>query len=171
MPVPAGTNPSFRQEFHGPGRTTGTMFDTILLPTDGSDHAAAAAETGIELATAHDATVHVVCVADTGPLGDLRLPGDAASAEDAIRGQAQEYVDEIVDRAAAAGLEVTGTVLEGAAAETLLEHARDIDADLIVIGSRGRGGVHRLAMGSVTDHIIRFGDVPVFVANSGADDD
>ncbi|MFB1063669.1 stress protein [Natrinema sp. CBA1119] len=147
------------------------MFDTILLPTDGSDHAEAAAETGIDLAKSHDARVHVVCVADTGPLADLRLPGDAASAEDAIHGRAQEYVDAVVNRAEAAGLEVTGTVLDGPPEEALLEYAREIDADLIVMGTRGRGGVHRMAMGSVTDHAIRFGDVPVFVANSGSNPD
>ncbi|PCR91301.1 universal stress protein [Natrinema ejinorense] len=144
------------------------MFDTILLPTDGSEHARAAAETGIELAAVHDATVHVACVADTGPLGDLRLPGDAASAEDAIRGRAQEYVDAIVERVDAAGLAVTGTVLDGPPEEALLEYAREIDADLIVMGTRGRGGVHRMALGSVTDHVIRFGDIPVFVANSAS---
>ncbi|ELZ22023.1 universal stress protein [Natrinema limicola] len=144
------------------------MFETILIPTDGSDHAEAAAETGIELATVHDATVHVACVADTGPLGDLRLPGDATSAEDAMRGRAQEHVDAIVDRAEAAGLEVTGTVLEGPPEDELLEYAREIDADVIVMGTRGRGGVHRLAMGSVTDHVVRFGEIPVLVANSGS---
>ncbi|QLG49006.1 universal stress protein [Natrinema halophilum] len=145
------------------------MFDTILIPTDGSDHAEAAAETGLELATAHDAAVHVACVADTGPLGDLRLPGDAASAEDAMRGRAQEYVDTIVDRAESADLDVTGAVLEGPPESELLEYARDVDADVVVMGTRGRGGVHRMAMGSVTDHIIRFGDIPVFVANSGVE--
>ncbi len=142
------------------------MFDTIVLPTDGSDHAEAAAETGIELATAHDAAVHVVCVADTGPLGDLRLPGEAASAEDAMRSRARESVDAVVAAAEDAGLETTGTVLDGPPAEAINEYARDVDADLVVMGTRGRGGVHRMAMGSVTDHVVRFGDVPVFVADS-----
>ncbi|MFA9426093.1 universal stress protein [Natronorubrum sp. A-ect3] len=147
------------------------MFETILIPTDGSEHAESAAETAIELATIHDATVHVVCVADTGPLGELRLPGDAASAEDAMRGQAQEYVDTIVERAEAADLEVTGAVLEGPPEHELLEYADDVGVDLIVMATRGRGGVQRMAMGSVTDHIVRFGDIPVFVANSGTESD
>ncbi|ELY52939.1 universal stress protein [Natronolimnohabitans innermongolicus] len=142
------------------------MFDTILLPTDGSDYAEAAAETGLELAATHDATVHVVSVADSGPLGDLRLPGDAASAKEAIRGRAEEYVDAVLERAEAADVDVTGTVLQGPPEHELLEYARDNDVDLIVMGTRGRGGVHRMAMGSVTDHVIRFGDIPVFVANS-----
>ena len=144
------------------------MFETILLPTDGSQHAEAAAETGLELAGVHDAAVHVVCVADTGPLSDLRLPGDAASAEDAMRQRAQESVDAIVERAEDAGLEVTGTVLEGPPEHELLEYADEVGADLVVMATRGRGGVHRMALGSVTDHVIRFGDVPVFVANSGS---
>ncbi|MXV63901.1 universal stress protein [Natronorubrum sp. JWXQ-INN-674] len=143
------------------------MFDTILLPTDGSEYAEAAADTGLELAQTHDATVHVVSVADTGPLGDLRLPGDAASAKDAMRSQAREFVDVIVERAEAADLDVTGTVLQGPPESELLEYARNNDVDLIVMGTRGRGGVHRMAMGSVTDHVIRFGDIPVFVGNSG----
>ena len=143
------------------------MFETVLIPTDGSDHAEAAAETGIELADAHDAAVHVVCVAETGPLGDLRLPGDAASAADAMRDRAQDCVDAIVTEADAAGLEVTGAVLEGTPGHELLEYAAENDVDLVVMGTRGRGGVHRMAMGSVTDHVVRFGDVPVFVATSG----
>ncbi|ELY51358.1 universal stress protein [Natronorubrum bangense] len=147
------------------------MFETILIPTDGSEHAESAAETAIELATVHNAAVHVVCVADTGPLGELRLPGDAASAEDAMRGQAQAYVDTIVERAEAADLEVTGTVLEGPPEHELLEYADDVGVDLIVMATRGRGGVQRMAMGSVTDHIVRFGDIPVFVANSGTESD
>ncbi|SER14275.1 universal stress protein [Natrinema salaciae] len=145
------------------------MFDTILIPTDGSDHADDAAETALELATIHEAAIHVACVADTGPLSELHLPGDAASAEDAMRGRAQEYVDAVVDRADAAGLDVTGTVLEGPPESELIEYADEIDADLIVMGTRGRGGVHRMAMGSVTDHVVRFGDVPVLVANSGTE--
>ncbi|ELY47538.1 universal stress protein [Natronorubrum sulfidifaciens] len=145
------------------------MFETILIPTDGSDHAEAAAETAIELATIHDAAVHVVCVADTGPLGDLRLPGDAASAEEAMRGRAQAHVDSIVERADAAGLDVTGTVLEGPPEHELLEYADEVGVDLVVMATRGRGGVQRMALGSVTDHVIRFGEIPVFVAN--ADDE
>lgn len=157
-----------KADFTAPVVLQRTMFETILLPTDGSEHADAAAETGLELAKIHDAAVHVVCVADTGPLSDLRLPGDAASAEDALREQAQAYVDAIVERAEAAGIEVTGTVLEGPPAHELLEYADDVDADLVVMATRGRGGVHRMALGSVTDHVVRFGDVPVFVANSSA---
>ena len=142
------------------------MFDTILIPTDGSEYAEAAAQKGLELAQAHSARVHVVSIADAGPLGDIRLPGDATSAEDAISGKAAEYVENIAETAAERDLEVTSAVRTGSPGEQILEAADEVDADVIVMGTRGRGGVHRMAVGSVTDHVIRFGDVPVFVADS-----
>lgn len=141
------------------------MFDAILVPTDGSDHAAAAVEDGFELATVHDAAVHVLCVADVGPLGGLRLPGDATSAEEAMLQQARGIVDDALDRAPS-DLDVTGAVREGPPESEILDYAREIDADLVVMGTRGRGGVHRMTVGSVTDHVVRFGDVPVFVTTA-----
>ncbi len=147
------------------------MFDTILIPTDGSEYAEAAARKGLELAQTHSARVHVVSVADTGPLGEIRLPGDASSAEDAMSGRATEYVDGIATKAREQDLEVTTAVRTGSPGKQILEAADEVDADVIVMGTRGRGGVHRMAVGSVTDHVVRFGDVPVFVANSGSEVD
>lgn len=143
------------------------MFETILLPTDGSEHAEKAAETGLELAKEHNAAVHIICVADTAPLGYLRLPGDAKSAEEAIQGQAETFVNRLADRADST-LEVTSTVLFGPPETKILDYGEEISADLIVMGTRGRGGVHRLAVGSVTDHVIRFGDIGVYVPKEGA---
>ncbi|WP_276255999.1 universal stress protein [Halomontanus rarus] len=140
------------------------MFETILIPTDGSEYAESAAETGLELASYHDATVHVICVAETGPLADIRLPGDAASAKEAIRGRAERFVSRIAERAQSYDLEVTTVVRDGPPETEILEYGEEIDADLIVMGTRGRGGIHRMAVGSVADHVIRFGDIQVFIA-------
>ncbi|GAB7017314.1 universal stress protein [Halostagnicola bangensis] len=145
------------------------MFDTILIPTDGSEYARAAAQKGLELAQTHSARVHIVSVADAGPLGDIRLPGDASSAEDAMSGRATEYVEEIAEKAQEHDIEVMTAVRTGSPGKQILEAADEVDADVIVMGTRGRGGVHRMAVGSVTDHVIRFGDIPVFVANSGSE--
>lgn len=147
------------------------MFDTILIPTDGSEYAEAAAGKGLELARTHSARVHVVSVADTGPLGEIRLPGDASSAEDAMSGKAAEYVDGIATKAQEQDIEVTTAVRTGSPGKQILEAANEVEADVIVMGTHGRGGVHRMAVGSVTDHVIRFGDVPVFVADSEAEAD
>ncbi|RQG90188.1 universal stress protein [Natrarchaeobius halalkaliphilus] len=139
------------------------MFETILVPTDGSEYAESAAEMALELAKTHDAAVHVLSVADTGPLESIRLPGDAASPEGAFRARAERAVETIVSRGEETGLEMTGTVRTGPAESEILEYATEVDADLIVMGTRGRGGVTRAALGSVTDHVVRLGDVPVFI--------
>lgn len=142
------------------------MFETIVVPTDGSDHADAAADDAIALATAHDATLHVVSVADTGPFGGVRLPGEAQSADEAIRGRATEFVDQVADRVEEASIDVTTAVRSGPPGPEILAYADEVDADLIVMGTRGRGGLHRLAVGSVTDHVIRFGDVRALVVDA-----
>ncbi|WP_335999053.1 universal stress protein [Halorientalis halophila] len=146
------------------------MFETILVPTDGSDDAENAAATAIELADVHDATVHVVSVADTGPWGDVRLPGEADDPSDAITGLAEDAVARVVERAEAANVDVTGTVLTGPVKNEIVDHAAAIDADLIVMGTRGRGGVKRMALGSVADFVVRNGDPEVLVCRAETDD-
>ena len=141
------------------------MFDVIVIPTDGSEFAENAAERGFEIARHHDATVHVLCVADTGMLGDLRLPGDDASADDAIRAKAEEFVDRLADRAAADGLEVTTAVRDGTAKNGIVDYAESVGADAIVIGTSGRGGVERLMLGSVAEHVVRTSPVDVLVTH------
>ena len=147
------------------------MFETILVPTDGSEHARAAATDAIALADEHGASLHVLSVADSGPLGGIRLPGEAGSPDDVLGNRAQRFVDEIVDRGAAAGVDAIGRVEHGPPPSTILEYARDIDADLIVMGSRGQGGLHRMAVGSVADHVIRFGGRRVLIVDTDEDDE
>ncbi len=142
------------------------MYDDIVVPTDGSDYADSAAETAFDLADHHDATVHVVCAVDPGPLGKLRLPGDAASAEAAIEAKANQSVDRLEDRATERGLAVETATPSGPPGETILEYAEEAEADLVVMGTRGQGGVHRMAVGSVADYVIRFGDVQVLIAET-----
>lgn len=139
------------------------MYDLLVIPTDGSEHAEAAAERAFGLAEIHDAGVHVVCAADTGPFDEVRLPGDDASADEAIHDQAAEFVSRLAERADARGLDVETAVLSGPAKNEIVEYASSVDADLVVMGSRGRGGVQRLLLGSVTDHVVRTSDVDVLV--------
>jgi nucleotide-binding universal stress UspA family protein len=145
------------------------MVDVIVIPTDGSEYAENAAERGFEIARAHGSTVHVVCVADTGMLGDLRLPGDDASADEAIQTKAGEFVDRLADPAAADGLDVTTTVLDDTPKNAIVEYAGSVDADLIVMGTRGRGGVERLVLGSVAEHVVRTSPVDVLVTHGTGD--
>jgi nucleotide-binding universal stress UspA family protein len=141
------------------------MYERILIPTDGSEHAAAAAETAFELADALDAAVYAVSIAELGPLGSVRLPGDEASAEEVLRARAEEFVSRVAAQGADRGLAVTTAVRQGTPVTEILDYADEIEADVVVMGTKGRGGVSRLMLGSVTDAVTRFGDVDVLVAD------
>lgn len=130
------------------------MFETIVVPIDGSDHAARAADRAFEIATHHGSSVHVICVADVGPLGSYQLPGESDSAEDVIKRRAATLVAEIEERAPE-GIDVTTATPVGPAKTEIIAYADSVDADLIVMGSRGRGGVERLMLGSVAEHVTR----------------
>jgi len=142
------------------------MFDTIVIPVDGSEYAGSAAARGFEIAAHHDSHVHLLCVADTGPLSGYQLPGESESAEKAITRRASDIVSEI-ERRAPNGLELTTETPIGSAKSEIVTYADAVDADLIVMGSRGRGGVERLMLGSVTEHVVRVSDIDVLVHGGG----
>ena len=147
------------------------MIDRIVVPTDGSEHAHAAATDAIALAAAHDATVCAIAVADVGPFGGGRLPGEAGSAREVLGERAESFVRRVADRATEAGVEAETAVRTGPPGEEIVSYVEAVDADLVVMGTRGRGGLERLALGSVTDHVVRFGSVRTLVvdADSGGD--
>ncbi|MFU8868043.1 universal stress protein [Natronococcus sp.] len=139
------------------------MYDRILVPTDGSEYAEAAAERAFDLAETTDAAVFVVCVVEEGPLGSVRLPGDGASAAEAFAERAETFVGRLEKRARERGLEVETEIREGVPVRELLAYADEVGAAVAVMGSRGRGGVSRMMLGSVTDGVTREGDIDVLV--------
>ncbi len=73
----------------------------------------------------------------------------------------------VADTAAALGLDPTQTiVLEGVPGPTLCAYAAEVGADAIVVGTRGRGGLRRALLGSVSDHVVRHAPCPVVVTNA-----
>ncbi|SFS10124.1 Nucleotide-binding universal stress protein, UspA family [Halomicrobium zhouii] len=142
------------------------MIDTVLVPTDGSEHAVRAAEHGVAIAEAFDATLHVLTVVDVraaaGPFdaGGLReefLEHLEADAEDSI-----DAVEAAVDPSQ--GLQTT--VREGDPVDEILDYAADHGIDLIAMGTHGRTGVERYVMGSVTEQVVRRAGVPVLTVRA-----
>jgi nucleotide-binding universal stress UspA family protein len=134
-------------------------FETILVPTDGSDAATVAVEHAITLAETTDAAVHVVYVVDlTSVSGGFGTP----ELLDALEETGQRAVDDAIDRAEDAGVRsVEASVLSGTPARATLDYAEERDIDLIVMGTHGRTGLDRYLLGSVTEKIVRVADVPV----------
>jgi nucleotide-binding universal stress UspA family protein len=128
----------------------------ILLAVDGSKYSHAAADRAIDCAKAYGGEITAVCAVE-----------HPSSPEDAITRAAQSYLDEVKQRAEAAGVQAEGIVAAGNPFEAVTALARERGADVIVTGSHGRTGLTRLVMGSVTEKIIGLAHCPVLVVRSG----
>jgi nucleotide-binding universal stress UspA family protein len=120
------------------------MYDDLLFPTDGSENASIALEHAMSLAERYGATVHVLYVVNTN-YSDIGATGDTTIGT--LRERGEEVVREAEDRASTAGVDVVTRIEEGDPYRTILEYA-DENADLIVMGTRGRSGLDRYLLGS-----------------------
>jgi nucleotide-binding universal stress UspA family protein len=68
---------------------------------------------------------------------------------------------EVMARLTAEGITVKTEVRQGAASENIARYVEDNHGDLIVMSTRGRGGIQRLLLGSSTDRVLRSGPCPV----------
>lgn len=139
------------------------MYDQVLVPTDGSESAESGARHAVALASAFDATVHALAVIDTATAGLFET--DLAYL-DRLRERAESGVEAVASIGANRGVTVETTVTEGAPVRTILDHADR--ADLIAMGTHGRTGIERVALGSVTERVLRRAPVPVVTARADA---
>ncbi|MFP8953769.1 universal stress protein [Natrialbaceae archaeon A-arb3/5] len=136
-------------------------FDTLLIPTDGSDPAEAAARRGFDLAEQFGADVHVLSVADSSIATGTGYSGDSASIRSRLRRKADARSRSLTERASDRGLDATAAVREGIPAKEIVSYANDQGVDAIVIGTTGRSGLTRAIVGSVADKVVRTATVPV----------
>ncbi|WP_224449474.1 universal stress protein [Haloprofundus salilacus] len=135
------------------------MYDTILLPTDGSDGSRQAAAHAFDLARQYDATVHVLYVADT-QRDSLTTVGTEIF--DALEADGQEAVSAIVESDVARGVDVEEIVVQGHPDDEILSYVEENGVDLVVMATHGRSGLGRYLLGSTTEKIVRSSPVPVF---------
>ena len=134
------------------------MFDKLLFPTDGSDGAAAVFDHVLALADAHDATVHVVNVADTTRESITTVRGRVV---DALEQAGAETVQQAATRASERGVPTVTEVLQGEPYRTIVDYADTYDIDLVVMPTHGRRGLERFLLGSTTERVVRRAEVPV----------
>lgn len=139
-----------------------SIFQTkVLLATDGSDEATLAASTAADLAKATASELHVVHVGEYLPTFFAETEIEPAQLER----EARNLLDEQVKRIEAAG-ETTVTEAHlrlGRVPHEILAVAEQIGAGVVVIGSRGLGGLRRALLGSVSESVVRHAHCPVFV--------
>lgn len=142
------------------------MFRKLLLPTDGSDPSIAAADIAIEIARLEKVPLHAVFVIEPYAFGNAveTRPVEPADYDEQARKGATFAFERIVQAASAQGVHCETSITEHAqAAVGIVETAASIGADLIVMGSRGRGGMARLVLGSVAAKVLELSRVPVLI--------
>lgn len=153
------------------------MYDTILVPTDGSDVAELAVERAIDLAETYGATLHTLYVVDTDAM-DLSLgteqvdrirAGKFGEMEEVER-KAREATERVVERAEESGVPTVEHIAAGRPHAVITKYADEHDADMIVMGSHGRSGVSRVLLGSVAERVLRTTHRPVLVVDARQDD-
>ena len=141
------------------------MPEKVLLATDGSKDAALAARAAVDVCEGTGAELHVVHVWFNVPTARLK-----PFMRSELEKLGNELLEEGVKRVEDAGGLVTDThLVEGRAADEILDLTGQIGADLVVIGSRGLGTVGRIALGSVSETVIHHSRCPVLVLRGGED--
>jgi nucleotide-binding universal stress UspA family protein len=139
------------------------MYDSVLIPTDGSEGVERTLEHALDLARRHDATVHALYVVDRR-LYVAADDSDQETVRERLESTGEEAVGVIRQRAAEAGLDVETAVREGYPDRDIVEYADEHDLDVVVMGTHGRTGRDRLAhLGSVTERVVENARRPVFV--------
>jgi len=128
-------------------------FDDILIATDGRHGADAAIDRGIALADAYGATVHALYVVDDTI---SRLPAVLEEFE-RLGSRATANVE---TRATTRGLDAIRAIERGVPHSEIVEYADARSIDLLVVGTEGRTGLDRLAVGSVSQRVVGSASAP-----------
>lgn len=141
------------------------MYKKILVPLDGSELAEQVLPHVSQLAGRTGAEIVLLRV-PSEPMYDYLVPDPEIAAEMRrdIEMGAQVYLDEIAAELRAMNLLTSTVVVWGAPVQdTIVQAARELNADLIAMSTHGRSGLARLVIGSVADEIVRHAPVPVLL--------
>jgi nucleotide-binding universal stress UspA family protein len=148
-----------------------SIFPTrILVATDGSSEASLALTTAADLAQSTNSELHIAYVFPTAvqrpfPNPVLARPADEMEheLEDAMH-QAQSFLDREIEQVKNEGVTVADShLVRGRPDREVVHLSEEIGAGLIVMGSRGLGGIRRALMGSVSDSVVRHAHCPVMI--------
>jgi nucleotide-binding universal stress UspA family protein len=143
------------------------MFRRLLVAFDGSSHAQRALAEAIDLAQANRGTLTVVAVTPEPSVWSMSgydVPINVDSVQQELEREYQLALDDAVS-GVPADLPVTKILKRGAAGHEIVEEANAGHHDLVVMGSRGRGELRSLLLGSVSHRVLQASRVPVLVVH------
>ena len=136
----------------------------ILIATDGSKTAENAAALGIKFALQYGAKVYAVYVINITAYEAI-LIDEAWATEECVACEKTGHraTSSVEEKAKFAGLEAESIILKGDPAEKILDFADEHNVDMIIVGSLGKSGIERFALGSVSEKVVRHAKIPVLV--------
>lgn len=142
------------------------MYNSILVPTDGSRRMADVADQAMELASMCDAPLHILHVIDDRAY--YSVPDDARErVRETLRDDAESFTKTVAERALEANLEVVREVRWGDPAPGILSYAVENQVGCVVMGTHGRTGYERYLLGSVAEKVVRLAPMPVLAIAIG----
>jgi nucleotide-binding universal stress UspA family protein len=138
-------------------------FNVIVVTTDLSDYSLRALPYVIGLAERFSAKVKLLCVHEpTPPLAELGWAScSMLEPGDAVLCRARKTLARIVEEQVPPGVEIESEVRTGNAVQTIVEFARQQNADLLVMCTHGRTGFSHALMGSTAEAVVRLAPCPV----------
>ncbi len=143
-----------------PRTRAGSGIQSILVPLDGSDHAARVFEPLLPLARAFGARMTLLFV-DWDAATDT--PSQAAKRRAEREREVEEWLADPLERIRAAGLQAEIRIVRGDTAEQILNAAEPGTFDLLAMSTHGRSGASRWLLGSVAEKVLAQSRIPVFV--------
>ena len=139
------------------------MYAKILLAYDGSIASNHALDQAKKISQAFGSKLEVVHVFSyTGfQLGEAFIPVPQNIADNYYL-YAEQIIKDVRDKIADLP-NATATLLQGIPAKAILDYADEINCDLIIVGSRGLGGIRELVLGSVSHNVVQHAKVPILV--------
>jgi nucleotide-binding universal stress UspA family protein len=144
-----------------------SLYNRILVPTDGSREGRRAVGHAVAVAEAHGATVIALYVINTASYNGIPMESSWKNVTTLLDTDAQAALDEVVDIGAERGVTVETEIIEGSPSREIIRAAEANDCDLIVMGTHGRGGLDRLLLGSVAEKVVRSAPIPVMTVRVG----
>jgi len=144
---------------------------TVLLATDGSEESSLATKAAVEISDKTGSELHLIHVYGVAPIyplypegAELEDPMLEEELESLSEQRGREMLEDAVEEVQSAGGTVAQVHLrEGGVPHEIVALAEDTRAGLIVVGSRGHGGIRRALMGSVSEAVVRHAHCPVLV--------
>ncbi|MEF8843383.1 MAG: universal stress protein [Haloarculaceae archaeon] len=135
------------------------MYDRIVVPTDGSEGMGRVLAHAADLAEVHGATLDFVYVVNAAAFANLPMETSWEGVRESLREEGETALDSA--ERAVEGVSTERHMLEGGPAREIVAYADRSGADLVTMGTHGRGGINRILLGSVAERVVRRSPVPV----------